>query len=176
MKQIHVITAILLTIKDFGINTFSIHNITAAIRDDLNFGEYELENGDTRLPHDTVKRYFMELWDNGILFKYDRNYNSLGYWEYTRKVNTQVPSAPTNVSVTAAVTNAVNSAIIDKDVQLKIYNYLKSNGPSNMKRIQSRLKGYNYTCKELKDFLNSLGLIDPQSSNSPDSQTYTIKF
>lgn len=177
MKQIHVITAILLSLKDFGTDTFSIHNITLDIRDRINIQEYELEYFEDRISHDVVKTYFTQLLDNGILFKYDRANNPNGFWEYTRQItSSKTVTTPTPDPVTTTVVNAMASTVLPTDVQLKIYSYLKNNGPASMKRIQSRLKGYSYTCSEIKDFLDKINLIDPQSSAYPDSQVFTVKI
>jgi hypothetical protein len=175
MKTITVTTAILLTLKEFVNDTFSIHDVTKNIRKNVRNGEYELVDYVDSVPHDLVKTHFLELIDNGLLDNYYVRNNPNGYREYC--LNPTFDSVqPATADPTTVVQNAMATTVLPTDVQLKIYAYLKNNGPANMKRIQSRLKGYNYTCQEIKDFLDKINLIDPASSVNPPSQAYTVKF
>lgn len=194
MKTIHPITAILLAIKEFGTDKFSIYNITASVRDHLNAGDYEIEddlNG-TYITHEEVKRYFEELWDTDLLSHYyDKSFNSQGYREYQLSaifrddidlddlddaLNSDEPIGNPPIKLTAdAIKNACVASGIPFDVQKKMYAYIKNNGPVTMKQIQSRLKA-PFTCSELKDFLAKINLIDPNTSADYPSHVKTVKF
>jgi hypothetical protein len=190
MKKIQLMTAILLAIKEFGTDKFSIYNITANIRDHLNMGDYEVvEDGrySSNLTHQEVKDSFEELWDNGLLTPYyDKSFNSQGYREYQLSaifrddidlsdlVDGDIKSPP--VKLTADdIKNACASSGIPFDVQKKMYSYIKNNGPVTMKQIQSRLKA-PFTCSELKDFLSKINLIDTNTSHDYPSYVKTVKF
>ena len=97
--------------------------------------------------------------------------NGAGYRQYTWG-----GVATPTVSPTVIVQTAMASTNIPKDVQAKIYSYLKNRGPSSMKKIQSRLKGHSYTCQEIYDFLNAINLIDKSSTQNTISETYTVKI
>lgn len=182
MKQIHTITAILLAVKEFGTNKFSIWEITNKIRQHLNDGDYELLYGDnsrTYIHHHENKECFKELWDNGLLDNYDKSFNSQGYREFqlnddTDNLNDGLRSPPVKMTVDD-IANACNASGIPTDVQKKMYSYIKNNGPVTMKQIQSRLKA-PYTCEQIKDFLSKIYLIDPNTSSNPNSQVKTVGF
>jgi hypothetical protein len=175
MKQISTTTAILLAIKEFGDNPFSIYNITKTIRKNVRDGEYELRYDFDNVEHDAVKGYFVELVDNGLLDDYYVRNNPNGYREFAKSIPTNVPNT-SPVDPNTIVQNAMATTVLPTDVQVKIYNYMKNNGPVSMKRIQSRLKGYKYTCAEIKDFLDKINLVDPQSTAYPTSQVWTVKI
>jgi len=164
-----------LAIAEFGDNPFSIWNITKTIRKNVRNGEYELKHYLDDVPHDMVKEYFTELLDGGILNDYYVRNNPSGYREFAKTMPTNVPST-TPVDPTTIVQSAMATTVLPTDVQVKIYNYMKNNGPVSMKKIQSRLKGYNYTCSEIKDFLDKINLVDPQSSAYPTSQAWTVRI
>jgi hypothetical protein len=180
MKQISTTTAILLVINAFGDSPFSIWDITKSIREDVRNGEYELRYEHNNVGHDMVKDYFLELVDNGLLDDFYVRNNPNGYREFSRNIPNVIPKTTTPKTTTpdptAVVQNAMNTTVLPKDVQLKIYTYLKNNGPSSMKKIQSRLKGYPYTCQEIKEFLDKINLIDPQSSAYSTSQAFTVRI
>jgi hypothetical protein len=176
MKHISTTTAILLAINEFGDNPFSIYNITKSIRKSVRDGAYELRYYFDDVEHDLVKDYFLELIDNGLLDHYYVRNNPNGYREYSKTIPNVIPKA-TIPDPTAVVQNAMATTILPKEVQLKIYTYLKGRGYSaTMKQIQSRLKGHSYTCQEIKDFLDKINLIDPNSATLPTSQTWTVKI
>jgi hypothetical protein len=192
MKQIQLITAILLTIKEFGTDKFSIYNITENIRDHLNMGDYEVtEDGrySSNLTHQEVKDSFEELYNNGLLSNYDKSFNSQGYREYQLNdvfdANLDddldddlvgIPATPSPVILTMdKIKNACVSSGIPFDVQKKMYFYIKNNGPVTMKQIQSRLKG-PFTCSQLLDFLSKINLIDTNTTLNYPSHVKTVKF
>lgn len=174
MKTINIITAILSTVNSFGNDVFSIYNVTRAIREDVNDGSYLLEEYDDFVDHDIVKKYFIELIENNALVGYSERYNQTGYREYIKDdapvLNTPVVSTLPNVAQIS------QNSKIPFDVQKKMYQYIKDNGPVTMKQIQSRLKGFSCTCSLLKDFLSKLNLVDPKTLANPDSKVYTVKF
>ena len=170
MKTMTMTTAVLLAIKSFGTTPFSIYNITAEIRDNVNSSRYELAIFEDDVNHEDVKEHFQELVDNGLLDDYYTNYNPAGYREFCT-VDPTLSNPVASVNIPAAVANTT----IPTDIQLKIYKYLKNRGPATMKQIQSRLKGQPYTCKDIYDLLNNIGLIDPNSSQyDSTSQKFTV--
>lgn len=176
MKTLKITTAILLAIKGFGTSQFTIYDITRTIRNDTSSGAYEVYSYGDDIDHDMVKEEFMELWVNGVLGGILLSYNPSGYREY-QWVGANQPQPPqTTMTPTTVVQTAMATTSIPKDVQVKIYAYLKNNGPATMKQIQSRLKGYSYTCQEIRDFLQVLNLIEPQTTVLSVSQQATVKI
>ena len=176
MKTISATIAILLAIKEFGDTPFSIWNITKNIRKNVRDGGYELEDWGDDVEHDMVKENFIKILDSSLLDDYYVHNNPNGYREYSKNIINQLPTA-TIPDPTSVVQSAMATTVLPKDVQLKIYSYLKGRKYSaTMKQIQSRLKGHNYTCQELKDFLNKINLIDPQSLDYPTSQAWTVRI
>jgi hypothetical protein len=191
MKQIQLITAILLAIKEFGTDKFSIYDITTNIRTSIRNCEYVLSfDGlfmQVDIKHDEVKRLFEELYTNDLLSNYDKSFNSQGYREY--QLNdvfdtdlddsndlTGIPVTPSPVKLTVDdIKNACASSGIPFEVQKKIYSYIKNNGPVTMKQIQSRLKG-PFTCSELLDFLSKINLVDTNTTFNYPSYVKTVKF
>lgn len=180
MKQISTTTAILLAINEFGDNPFSIYNITKSIRKSVRDETYELRYYFDDVEHDSVKSYFLELVDSGLLDDYYVRNNPNGYREYCKTILNVIPSSTVprkTLDVTSTVQNAMSTTVLPTDVQLKIYTYLKGRGYSaTMKQIQSRLKGHSYTCQEIKDFLDKINLIDPNSATLPSSLSWTVKI
>lgn len=169
----HIITAILATINSFGTDSFSIFNITRAIREDVNNGLYSLEEYDDIVDHETVKKYFMELINNGILNDYTVSYNTIGYREYSKNGTVTTPAPQTILPNVAQISQ---NSVFPFDIQRKMYQYIRDNGPVTMKQIQSRLKGFSCTCEDLKSFLSKLNLIDPNTSVNPPSKVSTVQF
>jgi hypothetical protein len=166
MKTLNIVTAILLNIKSFGSDPFSIYDITKSIRLDVADESYELSDFGDLVEHETVKENFLELLENGLLDSYTVSHNPAGYREY--QVNDGSSPSPQQTATVQPLTN------IPTDVQLIIYKYMKNTGPVTMKQIQSRLKGHSYTCKDIKEFLEKINLIDTNSKNYPDSQKFTV--
>jgi hypothetical protein len=167
MKTINIITAILLSIRSFGNDQFSIFDITSNIRENLNDGEYELSIFGDRIAHDVVKTHFTELADYGFLSDYSMKHeNGYRVFKRTQALATTTINQSTNAPTPAATT-------IPSDVQLIIYKYLKGRSPVTMKQIQSRLKGHTYTCQEIKDFLAAINLVDNSTVNNTPSKVLT---
>jgi len=179
MKQINAITAILLALKNIRNVQFSIYNITLEIRDQMYLGTYQIDYTNF-ISHAEVKKNFEELELMGLLDDYTVSHNVDGYRLYQLKqemVNIPDASVPTPIQSALVRVQAISRAsVIPMDIQKKIYTYLKGNGSVSMKQIQSRLKNQPYTCKDIKNFLAQLQLIDPNTTSLPDSQAKTIKI
>lgn len=160
-----------MSIKSFQNDKFSIWNITSKIRDDVQTLKYDLTETGASVYHDDVKEAFSELLENDILEFHTVSNNTHGYREYQLNgdVNTPATPIPDIKAISVAST-------IPKDVQKKMYVYLKNNGEVTMKQIQSRLKGHPYTCAEIKDFLAQLHLIDTKTLTLPVSQVKTCNI
>ncbi len=172
MKQITLTTAVLLTLKSFANDTFSVFNITRAIREDVSDGEYELTGLGTTVFHDSVKTIFIELLDNVLGGEYETSDSGRGYREFRKAQNvTPIANLPiTNPTVTP-ISNT--SLTISTEAQRIIGTYLGNNGPATMKQLQSRLKGHPYTCKDLAEYLESIGLINTSTKSDNHSKIWT---
>lgn len=171
MKTISLTTAVLLTLKSFADDTFSAFNITRAIRDDVQDGEYELTGLGTTVFHDAVKTSFFELLDNVLGDEYETSDSGRGYREF-RKVQSVTPVA--NIPVATPAVALPISLTVTPEAQRVIGTYLGNNGPATMKQLQSRLKGHPYTCKDLAEYLDSLGLIDKTTKTHAHSKIRTL--
>jgi len=179
MKTISMTVAILLAIKEFGNDVFSIHDITKNIRKNLNDSVYQLRYMFDQVDHNDVKDYFTELVDSGLLDDYYVRYNPSGYREYSKNGSTSSPvnnpqTTHTQVIPRNTVPAAPSTTKIPTDVQVIVYKYMKNNGPVTMKQIQSRLKGHPYTCEDIAQFLDKINLIDPVSKILPYSRMSTV--
>src|SRR6185503_4576118 len=96
-------TAVLKTVKDLASQntTFSVHDITRKVRDQVNTGALEIPEtkvqGTNRfdIQHVKVKSLFDELWRNGVFdpdFSLTRNFNGT-YFEYTPSTNSPYQAA-----------------------------------------------------------------------------------
>ncbi len=167
MKEISIITAILLEIKNQGDDSFSIYNITEAIRDSVGNQMYELSESGTSVYHDDVKKGFQEVYENGLLEDYDTQANGL-YREFKRKsaVGTQSVKPQSNQPL-----KLQQSSKMPLSIQAMILGYINNrSGLITMKQIQSRLKGYGCTCEDIKDYLTSIGRIDSKTAHLPASK------
>jgi hypothetical protein len=189
MKQMTLTTAVLLAIKSYNTDTFSIYDLTRAIRQDVNDGEYEIKDLGTDIPHHAVKGVFAELQENGFL---DDHLEEVDYAEGYRKFTWQddtihaytPPPTPVITTNTSMVPNppltptlgSKSFTPITPYVQDLIVKYITSRGITTVKQIQSRLKKYNYTCDTIKDFLLALHVVDPATINNPPSLVKTIDF
>lgn len=172
MKQIYITTAILAAIKSFGDNGFSIYDITSKIRKDVASEVYTLHAWGNFLYHATVKEWVEELLAENLLNDYAITHHPDGYRVFTKLGNDApvVLPAYTPVDPTTA-TNSYYMGPITPKVQDLILGYLKGNFPVYVKQVQSRLKGYPYTCKEIKEFLAHKNRICPAYPNESDSRT-----
>jgi hypothetical protein len=173
MKTISTTAAILMAINEFGDNPFSIWDITNSIREHVNDEHYQLRYEFDNVEHETVKDFFLEIADSGLLDDYYTKFNVNGYREFC-KVNPVMSQPAVVTKVVPTPTTATVDVRFPPSVQEKMYNYIKNRGPSSMKQIQSRLKGHNYTCQELYDFFNKIGLIDKTATTTNISEQYTV--
>lgn len=173
-KNITLTTAILLTLKSFGDDTFSAFNITRAIREDIQDGEYELTGLGHTVFHDTVKSIFIELLDNVLGGEYETSDSGRGYREFRKSQNvTPIANLPTTPDSLITPLNNI-SLTISSEAQRIIGTYLGNNGSATMKKLQSRLKGHPYTCKDLAEYLDSIGLINKTTKCDYHSKIRTL--
>jgi hypothetical protein len=171
----------LATLKSFQHDTFSVFNITRAIREDVQDEEYEITGLGKTIFHDAVKTIFFELMDNVIGDIYETSDSGRGYREFrladSSKINTPVLNTPiANLPVAPAFVPTPNPTIlsVSPEAQRIIGTYLGNNGPATMKQLQSRLKGHPYTCKDLSEYLDSIGLIDKTTKTHTPSKIRTL--
>lgn len=180
-------TAVLEQVKYFASvsRTFSIHDVTTAIRRNVAQGELEIPETEVAgssfrndIPHSKVKEIFNDLFSTGVFDPYctfTRKFNGT-YFEFTPALVT-VPapavSAAPAVTVTANVgnsapvtvtTNVPASPVADADVKARINTYLDNcrirNFRPTLKQIQSACKrnvGDCPTCEELKLYITNMG-------------------
>jgi hypothetical protein len=112
-------TAVLMQVKEFVTSntTFSVHDITRAIRsklynDELEIPEVKVDGAVFRsdIPHTKVKAIFNELWHTGVFdpdFTLGRNFNGM-YFEYTPSLLN--PTVKTTTPITAPVTQTMSTS------------------------------------------------------------------
>ena len=163
-------TAVLEQVKYFASvsRTFSIHDVTTAIRRNVAQGELEIPETEVAgssfrndIPHSKVKEIFNDLFSTGVFDPYctfNRKFNGT-YFEYTpiQVACTQPVTQPVTpaVTVTANVGNAAPvtvtttpnvsvSQIADADVKSRISIYLNNcrirNFRPTLKQVQSAIK------------------------------------
>jgi hypothetical protein len=177
MKTISLTTAVLLTLKSFASDTFSIFNITRAIREDVNDGEYEISGSGRTVSHDEVKSIFIELLDDVIGDQYDVSDSGRGYREFRKtQALTPIANLPVAIQTPSLPATLPNPTPIKLSTEAQgiIGKYLGNNGPATMKQIQSRLKGHPYTCKDLAEYLDSIGLINRTTKTDAHSKIWTL--
>lgn len=165
-------TAVLMQVQEFAKDnrTFSVHDITTAVRrktanGELEIPEVEVDGASFRfdIPHVKVKAIFDELWRTGVFDPFltlNRQFNGT-YFEYTPTLNasatqtqtSNVTTAPANVSVVSPATAptvvpvlnvAPASPVSDDDVKVRIRTYLNNcvtrNFRPSLKQVQSAIK------------------------------------
>lgn len=163
-------TAVLMQVQEFAKNnqTFSVHDITTAVRRKTANGELEIPEVEVtgasfrfEIPHVKVKAIFDELWRTGVfdpVLTLARQFNGT-YFEYTPTLNASatqtgnVPAAPASVNVVTPVTapavvpvlNVAPAATVsDDDVKNRIRTYLNNcvtrNFRPSLKQVQSAIK------------------------------------
>lgn len=163
-------TAVLMQVQEFAKDnrTFSVHDITTAVRrktanGELEIPEVEVDGASFRfdIPHVKVKAIFDELWRTGVFDPFltlNRQFNGT-YFEYTPTLNasatqtSNITAAPANVSVVTpatapAVVPVLNvapaSPVSDDDVKVRIRTYLNNcvtrNFRPSLKQVQSAIK------------------------------------
>lgn len=176
MKEIHIITAILTGIQEFQMDEFSIFDITQKIREKVNNDEIIIEDYGDYVSHEDVKRYFLQLRDNGLMKLYKEDYNPDGYRVYkvdlkslTDAVMDELDDEEDEDDDSTSTPVAYTKTTIDKDVQMEMFNYINKYKGVTIKQIQSRFKKNPYTCQEIYDFLSSKGIVS-NSANEPVSK------
>jgi hypothetical protein len=180
-------TAVLLQVKEFAQNNqpFSVHDITAAIRNKTAQGDLEIPEVETQgasfrfdIRHPKVKALFDELWRTGVFdpdFTLSRQFNGV-YFEYTPSAVNQ--SAYAGVSVTPLVspqpvttpsaTQAQPTAAAPttpSDITNRVSQYLTNCASRNfrptLKQVQSAIKrgdaSTGFSCESLKTTIVGLG-------------------
>jgi hypothetical protein len=182
-------TAVLLAVKDFAqaSKTFSIFELTQAIRTKCNNGQLEIPEVEVsgggqyrfQIEHTKVKALFLELRDTGVFdpdFSLSEAFNQGGgYRTYTPSpIGTTTVGAPTSATPTSVpvltanaptATNANGSVSFDSDVQARIKNYLNNcrnrQFRPSLRHVQSAIKRGDHmtglTVEALKDFITGLG-------------------
>ena len=174
MKEITIVTAILMAIKEFRYDEFSIWEITKNIREKIDNGDYTLKFHGLSAPHWAVKSLVEDFIVGGLFDEYSVRTHIDGYRIFQKEdtAKTAIPSHTPPIVVHQQKTT--NTTVLPTDVQLKIFTYLKNNGPVTMKQIQSRLKGHGYTCSEIYDFFDKINLIQSKTLTAPISQRWTL--
>lgn len=177
MKQIYITTAILAAIKSFGNTGFSIYDITSKIRKEVEDELYTLTILGTEVRHYIVKEWVEELLAEDLLNNYAITYHNDGYRILTKlgdddpvALPAYIPYTP-DTPVDPPTTTDDYSGPITAKVQSLIFEYLQTHSPVYVKQVQSRLKGYPYTCKQIKEFLASQNRVCGAYPNESDSQT-----
>lgn len=176
-------TAVLMQVQEFAKDnkTFSVHDITSAVRRKTGNGEMEIPEVEVTgasfrfdIRHVKVKAIFDELWQTGVFDPFltlNRQFNGT-YFEYTPTLNaaatqtSNVTSAPANVGV---VTPATAPAVVpvlnvapanDSDVKERIRTYLNNcvtrNFRPTLKQVQSGIKrnsSTGWTCTMIGDYI-----------------------
>lgn len=165
-------TAVLMQVQEFAKDnqTFSVHDITTAVRRKTTSGELEIPEVEIvgssyrfDIPHVKVKGIFDDLWRTGVFDPFltlNRKFNGT-YFEYTPTVNAGVNNTQTatvtsspavnivapsnNSSAAVPVLNVASTAPInDDDVKSRIRTYLNNcvtrNFRPTLKQVQSAIK------------------------------------
>ena len=170
MKTIQLVTAVVQAICNFGTTQFSIWDITKQIRKDCNADLYELSDEDGKnLFHSDVKRVFGELFDTSFGNDYTMTHDARGFRVFELNRNALASPVGNTAPVTKPLKSIDANSPLSPRAQILISLYLSSKPSATVKQIQSRLKGYPYTCREIADFLISSGNVDTSSISLPPS-------
>tara|TARA_R110002110_G_scaffold148108_1_gene339090 strand:- start:8847 stop:9347 length:501 start_codon:yes stop_codon:yes gene_type:complete len=166
MKEVNITTAVLLAIKSFNNDPFSIYDITKEIRSCVD-EDYTIFGLSSNVPHDIVRLIFTELLENDLLNNYDVRDDAGGYMVFSlSEVSNQTP-----VGSTFFLDLGKGMSLGDQSL---ILNYVSKHGPVTMKKIQSRMKGAKYTCQDINDFLSSVGKLPVGDQNVSVSKTVSL--
>ena len=172
--------AILSQIREFATTgkTFSVHEVTQALRSKVNSGTLEIPEVETQnasfrfdIPHKKVKSIFEDLWNSGVFtpdFTLNRRFTGV-YFEYIPvTATTSTPTPPVAPIGTVAVPAAspatigvatVSGKVPKSTVMSRISQYLdncasRSFRPT-LKQVQSAIKrgdvSTGWNCEEIKD-------------------------
>ena len=177
-KNSNTSVAILAQVQEFAKNnsTFSIHDITRALRQKTQSGEISIPEFATpigqfshNIPHDSIKTAFLELLNDSIFsevnINLDRNSNGV-YFEYkpsfiqpSAPIPTNVPIPTPVVNTTTALNTLVNSVINTSSQSPNIPSIATSNGfamfakPTVEQRIKTFIHnhtGCNVTIEQIR--------------------------
>lgn len=177
--------AVIDAVNDLKSNgSFSAHDVTTAVRESVNAGDYALPGYESTNPafkydvqHDAVKDVIQQLVTNGTMatlgmtsINYGGRFRTFVF-DATVTAAAPAPSAvsvapapaaptPAPVLVVATTTADDNSDVSESDspVAQHIAAYLKQRGASaTLKQIQSALKKNGLTCKDLDALCRGLG-------------------
>tara|TARA_R110002167_G_scaffold98020_3_gene258273 strand:- start:11076 stop:11582 length:507 start_codon:yes stop_codon:yes gene_type:complete len=168
MKQINITTAVLLAIKGFEDENFSIYDVTKEIRSCVD-KDYSIFGSSGNVPHDFVKFIFTELLENDLLSDYDAENSPNGYRVFSLADSKLVPTPSQPLPTLTLIQYPMPLGD-----QTKILNYVDDHSPVTMKRVQSRMKGSSYTCQEIKDFLESMGRLPSNVQDVAVSKVETL--
>lgn len=168
MKQINITTAVLLAIKGFEDENFSIYDVTKEIRSCVD-KDYTIFGNSGNVPHNFVKFIFTELLENDLLSDYDAENSPNGYRVFSLADSKLVPTPSQPLPVRTLIQPKMSLGD-----QSLIINYVVKHGPVTMKQVQSRMKGSSYTCQEINDFLSSVGKLPVGDQNVAVSRTVTL--
>lgn len=168
MKQINITTAVLLAIKGFDDENFSIYDVTKEIRSCVD-KDYTIFGNSGNVPHDFVKFIFTELLENDLLTDYNSENDPGGYRVFSLADSKLVPTPSQPLPVRTLIQPKMSLGD-----QSLIINYVVKHGPVTMKQVQSRMKGTNYTCQEIYDFLSVVRKLPVGDQNVSVSRTVTL--
>ncbi len=178
------------TLKSNG--SFSAHDITVAVREAVNEGEYALpgyENPNTAsdikylVNHDDVKNVLNNLERDGVLA--NLGLNNVDYSGAYRVYNFDAPVTSTDdadaVATPAPDAAADSDVSADEDVStddspvaVRVRAYLDNVGSATLKQVQSTLKVNGLTCKDLATLCDELGYTVTPGTEGCFS-TYTVE-
>lgn len=187
VPQLTLQLAVLMQVKEFVKNnqSFSIHDITSAVRSKAENGEIEIPEVETsgtsfryNIPHLKVKSIFKDMWGSGVFdpdFTLDQNFNGT-YFVYTPNavnngvnyVPTPTPTVPIVTPPTTVTNNPPTSLVapIQKlyksEVLIRVKLYLDHCSDKNfrptIKQVQSAIKrdvSTGWTCEELESLIET---------------------
>jgi len=177
-------TAVLMQVTEFAKNgkSFSIREVTGALREKVNNGELEIpeieEQGPTfrfNVRHSNVRALFRDMLNTGVFdqqFKLEETFPNGKFFVYVPTV-TSMTSATQQTSMSAATTQAPASPVaapfvkptrdeIVKRVKLYVTHCRTRNFRPSLKKVQSAIKrrdrSTGWTCEELSDVItNDIG-------------------
>lgn len=204
MKNLLFVTAVILAVGELRQSKpqgFSVHDVTTRLRAQVNQGDISftdkpfeditLTDGSTlntqKVEHNDVKALFNDLYGNGVLTGLDKSY-ATGYITYVNRpsAQSQVTTQPavsgvsvqgSSIAVATPKAQAAFPTINNQLTQDKILNYLNNTPkgqPRSMKQIQSRLKGYLATCREIHTFLTNKGFLTLNNHLPHSQRTVTM--
>ncbi len=177
-EPVHLATAVLLCIEDFNLkqSSFSAHDITRAVRDAVLDDEFDLVDikettevdGQTvpLVEHNSVRDIVREFFKYRFIPNYEREFGGqFTTYRYQAPDSTQKAlPAPISVNPVAAPTKAANAlkqpdAAMWNKAAFYMENVFDKGAYPTLKQVQSRLKGYEVTCLQIKDWAEKEGYL-----------------